>query len=117
MSNSVSKQNASVISLFLYVLKHSIHCQGSLGCVKHRGIYISNEKADNSGESDLQFFFHLIIRKDFGYEDHYAPLYMQILSFWYNIVSPKKIIIKNFHLVLHDSLDCFNQKIFLKTFQ
>ena len=67
MSDSANKKTASVIGIFISVLKDYIHKLESPGCDKYRGKYISNnssqtrgeknEKAHSGGLSDLQFFF------------------------------------------------------------
>ena len=68
MTNSVNKQNASDISLFISVLKHYIHNMGSQQCDKYRGKFVCNNscqtrgkngKAHSSQYSDLQLLFHV----------------------------------------------------------
>ena len=52
MSNSVYKKNASVISLFVYFLKHYINNLGSLGYDKYRGKRISDNSYQTRGNID-----------------------------------------------------------------
>ena len=72
MTNSVNKQNASDISLFISVLKHYIHNMGSQQCDKYRGKFVCNNSCQTWGT--CSYFFMLIISKVFGYEDHFTPI-------------------------------------------
>ena len=65
MTNSVNKQNASDISLFMSVLKHNM---GSEQCDKYRIKFVFNNSCQTRGKngkahsiqySDLQLLFHV----------------------------------------------------------
>ena len=98
MSNSVNNQNASVISLFISVLKYYIHHLGSLVSDKYRGKCICNNSFQTRGKMKkhtevdnwtLAFHFYILLSLQFFFFV-FQELYLVLMTHQTGSLKKKK---------------------------